>query len=239
MRAAIATAIAAVVLVPSAVYASHTFTDVPDSNPFHNQITWLASTGITSGCGGTNYCPGNAVTRGQMAVFLRGSFNLDNGLTAVDHADDGGSTPSNTIDAASITTLPGLSAAVTIPPGTKGRVVATISGDAFCNFGDNTFIFVAVIFPQCQVRLLINGAEMSPGWQTAMDSDDGAADPDVGLDSHGFSLQSVSAVNLNPGTYTITAQIMANDQNDNADDELVFDIGNVVLRADAVLNDAA
>ncbi|MBI5838613.1 MAG: S-layer homology domain-containing protein [Chloroflexi bacterium] len=30
----------------------------------------LAAEGITSGCGNGNYCPDNAVTRAQMAVFL-------------------------------------------------------------------------------------------------------------------------------------------------------------------------
>jgi hypothetical protein len=46
------------------------FNDVPCSNPFAPWINNLAFRGITSGCGGGNYCPGNAVTRDQMAVFL-------------------------------------------------------------------------------------------------------------------------------------------------------------------------
>jgi hypothetical protein len=33
-------------------------------------IEQLAADGITAGCGGGNYCPGNQVTRDQMAVFL-------------------------------------------------------------------------------------------------------------------------------------------------------------------------
>jgi hypothetical protein len=31
---------------------------------------------VTAGCGGGNYCPGNPVTRGQMAVFLTTTFGL-------------------------------------------------------------------------------------------------------------------------------------------------------------------
>ncbi len=48
------------------------FTDVtctPGSG-FGDWIEALAGLGITTGCGGTNYCPGNPVRRDQMAVFL-------------------------------------------------------------------------------------------------------------------------------------------------------------------------
>ena len=47
-----------------------TFQDVPCSNPFGSWIEALAQSGITGGCGGPNFCPGNPVTRQQMAVFL-------------------------------------------------------------------------------------------------------------------------------------------------------------------------
>ncbi len=46
------------------------FLDVPISDPFAPWIEELAALGITGGCGGGNYCPGAAVTRAQMAVFL-------------------------------------------------------------------------------------------------------------------------------------------------------------------------
>jgi hypothetical protein len=39
-------------------------------------IEQLAEEGITSGCGGGNYCPTTPVTRDQMAVFLVRTFNL-------------------------------------------------------------------------------------------------------------------------------------------------------------------
>ncbi|HEX2642013.1 MAG TPA: pre-peptidase C-terminal domain-containing protein [Thermoanaerobaculia bacterium] len=46
------------------------FADVPCSHPFAPWINELAARGITGGCGNGNYCPGGAVTREQMAVFL-------------------------------------------------------------------------------------------------------------------------------------------------------------------------
>ncbi len=52
------------------------FTDVPASNSFAPWIERLNAEGITAGCGGGNYCPAIAVTRGQMAVFLVTTFSL-------------------------------------------------------------------------------------------------------------------------------------------------------------------
>jgi hypothetical protein len=47
------------------------FPDVPcTGGPFDPWIEELSNLGITGGCGGGNYCPGNTVTRAQMAVFL-------------------------------------------------------------------------------------------------------------------------------------------------------------------------
>jgi hypothetical protein len=46
------------------------FDDVPLSNLFAAWIEQLYVEGITGGCGGGNYCPNQAVTREQMAVFL-------------------------------------------------------------------------------------------------------------------------------------------------------------------------
>jgi uncharacterized repeat protein (TIGR03803 family) len=46
------------------------FLDVPTLNPFHASVEAVFRAGITAGCGGGNYCPGAAVTRAQIAVFL-------------------------------------------------------------------------------------------------------------------------------------------------------------------------
>ena len=50
--------------------ASHDFLDVPDSHPFHTEISNLVNAGITGGCGVGTYCPDSPVTRAQMAAFL-------------------------------------------------------------------------------------------------------------------------------------------------------------------------
>ena len=52
------------------------FPDVPCSLSFAPWIEQLAEEGVTGGCGGGNYCPGSNVTRGQMAVFIDKTFEL-------------------------------------------------------------------------------------------------------------------------------------------------------------------
>jgi hypothetical protein len=52
------------------------FADVLPSNFTYPYVDRIAVLGITSGCGGGNYCPFDPVTREQMAVFLVRAFGL-------------------------------------------------------------------------------------------------------------------------------------------------------------------
>ena len=52
------------------------FTDVPCDNPFAPWVYDLVARNITGGCGGGLYCPVSPATRGQMAVFLVKTFDL-------------------------------------------------------------------------------------------------------------------------------------------------------------------
>ncbi len=66
--------VTALIVAPLTAIASHTFTDVPDSNTFHEDIAWLADAGVTKGCNppaNTEYCPNDEVTREQMSAFMR------------------------------------------------------------------------------------------------------------------------------------------------------------------------
>ena len=53
-----------------------TFGDVPTNHPFFRAIEALAASGITGGCGGGNFCPDRAVTRGELAKFLSNALGL-------------------------------------------------------------------------------------------------------------------------------------------------------------------
>ena len=52
------------------------FADMPASNGFCRWVEELARRGISAGCGGGNYCPAAAVSRGGMAVFLVTTYGL-------------------------------------------------------------------------------------------------------------------------------------------------------------------
>jgi hypothetical protein len=60
--------------------ATATFTDVPTTHPLHRFVEALAASGITGGCGGSNFCPDAPLTRGQMAVFLSVALGLHFGF---------------------------------------------------------------------------------------------------------------------------------------------------------------
>jgi predicted outer membrane repeat protein len=58
--------------------ATHTFADVPVTGKewMEPWIDQFAAQGITTGCGGGNYCPENNVTRAEMAVFIDRAYGL-------------------------------------------------------------------------------------------------------------------------------------------------------------------
>ena len=58
-----------------------TFAD-DDGSTFEADIEKIAQVGITSGCGGDNFCPNEIVTRGQMAAFLNRALGLPVGPDA-------------------------------------------------------------------------------------------------------------------------------------------------------------
>ena len=61
---------------PPAVGGSTGFNDVAVNYWAAPFIKQLVTEGITSGCGNSNYCPEDSVTRAQMAIFLVKTFNL-------------------------------------------------------------------------------------------------------------------------------------------------------------------
>lgn len=79
--------LAALIAAPTAVWASHSFVDVPDDHVFHDDIDAIADAGVTRGCNppdNTEYCPDEVVTRGQMAAFMNRLGALDGGEPVVD-----------------------------------------------------------------------------------------------------------------------------------------------------------
>jgi hypothetical protein len=62
--------LALAVLVPASAFAGYaSFKDGP-FGVHEDGIEWLAGSGVTAGCTPSEYCPGDGVTRAQMATFL-------------------------------------------------------------------------------------------------------------------------------------------------------------------------
>ncbi len=59
--------------------ATGIFDDVPTSHWAASWIEQLVADGVTAGCGGSSYCPDQAVTRAQMAVFLLTAAGIPHG----------------------------------------------------------------------------------------------------------------------------------------------------------------
>jgi hypothetical protein len=55
---------------PASLHLGKSFADVPPSYWAYNYIESMLHFGITGGCDPVNYCPGNAVSRAEAAVFL-------------------------------------------------------------------------------------------------------------------------------------------------------------------------
>lgn len=55
---------------------SSIFSDVPPTDAACRHVHFLASQGITAGCGGGAYCPASDLRRDQMAVFMSKAFGL-------------------------------------------------------------------------------------------------------------------------------------------------------------------
>jgi hypothetical protein len=118
-------------LLAPAAWASHQFSDVPNSSPHHNDISAIAGAGITGGCAPGLYCPSQAVQRDQMGSFLARGL----GRIASEQVDFVTSVPNLTI-----TTV---SDADVIVPGVGGQQLvylqatftASANNAAKCNFG--------------------------------------------------------------------------------------------------------
>ena len=90
-------------LVPLVALAFDGFADVDSAAFYHADANWLRERRITLGCGGSNFCPDQVVTRGQMASFLHRTANVREtpgfSLTSIDSAGNVGAYTSVTIGA--------------------------------------------------------------------------------------------------------------------------------------------
>lgn len=86
----IALAAALVLTTAGGVLAADRFSDVGSGHRFHDDIGWMADTGISDGYADGTFRPGSAVTRQAMAAFMRRIAGADpdvDPMVTADHAE--------------------------------------------------------------------------------------------------------------------------------------------------------
>lgn len=130
-------------LIPIAVYAAHNFTDVPDSNTFHNDIAWLADAGVTKGCNppaNSDYCPKDNVTREQMAAFMhRLAVNKVVDAATAEHAASADLNVGQVQLLASKHQLTGHEISAFVPTGSSAPCLVTIAETSFAEAGTTLY----------------------------------------------------------------------------------------------------
>lgn len=205
LRHLVATAAATAVLASGVgAFAADAFSDVPSDHAFHDEIGWMADTGISEGYADGTYRPTAPVSRQAMSAFMQRLYDVQAGTTRT-AAQTTGINPGTLW-----TPLPGMSTNVTIPPGTTGRVVVNTSMETACSGGESgTQVLpgpiVRPVYPVCQARVSLNSAPMSP-IATTIDSSDGGVETSGSGESHG--MVRVSAV-LPAGTHLVSVEVRA------------------------------
>lgn len=115
-------------------------------------IEWLAAQGLSSGCGGGNYCPDATVTREQVAGFLAAALELPEGPDAF--TDDDGSPFEAAINA-----------------------IAAAGISSGC--GDGNFCPTAKVTRAQMATFLTRAFELPAGPDAFVDDDGSAYEPDI------------------------------------------------------------
>lgn len=126
----------------TAVIASHRFKDVPSSDIFHDDITWLADNDITRGCNppaNDRFCPDGAVTRGQMAAFMR-RYARASGTAGFYETD--------LVEILSTDPTWNEAGSLTIDP--KARAGVVLNGNAIAGGPGNATIWISIRVDSCQ-----------------------------------------------------------------------------------------
>lgn len=119
---------------PLGVLANHQFNDVPTGASYHDDVEALVNAGITTGCGGSNYCPSQAVTRGQMAQFLNRLGSLDGDTDPSVHAATAQNTDGWSLGCPSSTVLGG---GLCFDTATRGSANVFDASEACANLGSD------------------------------------------------------------------------------------------------------
>lgn len=218
VRIAIIVGVTTLIVAPLTAVATHSFTDVPNDNTFHEDIAWLKDADVTRGCNPpTNslYCPDDNVTREQMAAFMRRLAEnqvVDAGavggldVSGLILAGPGLATASDdTVTSTASTTyvdIPSMSKQVVVPPGENRDALIAFSAVVDCNQNP-------VVSAWCLVRVQVDGVTVWDGQFSGVQHGPNSTDT-LGEGAH--SLQAVAA-DLAPGPHTVTVQYRVDESN--------------------------
>lgn len=137
-------------------WGSHQFTDVPDSNPFHDDIDAIADAGITTGFPDGGYHPTDPVSRQGMAAFMHRGFTRTDGA--------------NTFSTFSDTAVHNLASATITAGGedSGGGFVVVIA--------DATFSTASEASCPCKVGLSVTDGSLTTGQRNETVSDEASPD---------------------------------------------------------------
>jgi hypothetical protein len=228
-------AVAATAILASGVgaFAADAFSDVPSDHAFHDEIGWMADTGISEGYLDGTYRPTAPVSRQAMSAFMQRLYNVQAGTTRT-------ATQTATVTPTLWTAVPGLAANVTIPPGTTGRIVVNTSLETACSGGSTGTTFggtppsVTFVDPVCQARVSLNSVAMNPAI-SVLDSSDGGTEGFGSWESHG--MVRVSDV-LPAGTHYVSVEVKALSSGASGYAPPTFRVRNGVLSAHVAFEDA-
>jgi hypothetical protein len=184
----VALLVAGMLVIPAVVYASHQFTDVPDSNTFHNSIDWMKDNNITVGCNppaNTQYCPNDDVTRGQMAAFMK---RLSENAVPTLYADGDAANGGTGLVASGRVTVNSI--AIDVPH--DGSLV--VSGNVFINNSSGAT-------RQYALNIQVDGADALPQDWAAVTSFETATEQ--GRGNFGYTV----TIPITAGAHTITQQV--------------------------------
>jgi len=146
LRLALVVLVTVAVTAPVSVFAASQFTDVPGDHLFHDDIVWLADSGVTRGCNPPDndmFCPESYVTRGQMAAFMRrlaASGAVDAGTVDGQDAVAIASRATGAVMTAPADTDENAVVSTTIDIPVPGYIIATASAEARVDNGEDDWI---------------------------------------------------------------------------------------------------
>jgi hypothetical protein len=182
----------AVLSAGTAAWAVPTFSDVPESHPFYEEIEWMAATGISEGYPDGTYRPTEPVTRQAMSAFMQRLFDLQDTTYAVVDASEEVTTSTSWQPL-------GLTKEVSVPDGTRGWLHADVTAESACSGGSG----------YCQMRILyqrVGGGPTTEMWPQvgedfAFDSSDNDTESSSSWEGHAMSRSTLGP--LLPGTYQV------------------------------------